>query len=89
LLCGRELAEPVTKHHLIPVSKGGRNLGTVLLHRICHSKIHSAIKDSELKKRFNTIDRLKTHPEIIKFIEWIRSKPPDFYAPNKLSNTRR
>jgi len=31
-LCGREMAEPYNKHHLIPMSKGGKNTPTVLLH---------------------------------------------------------
>jgi hypothetical protein len=88
-LCERPLAEPATRHHLIPVSKGGKFTPTVLLHKICHDKIHSAIKDSELKTKYNTIEKLRHHPEIIIFIEWIKNKPPDFYDSSKRSSKRK
>ena len=82
-LCDRELAPPCTKHHLIPISKGGKHTETVLLHKICHDKIHSVISEKELMKNYNTINKLKTHPELIKFIEWVSKKPPAFYDVSK------
>lgn len=81
LLCGRILEKPVDKHHTVPKSRGGRE--TVYLHKICHSKIHSVINEAELKKIYNSIDKLKKHPEINKFINWISSKPTSFYKRTK------
>lgn len=63
----------------MPISKGGAHTPTVLLHKICHNKIHSVITEAELLRYYNTIPRLKQHPEIDKFITWIANKPPDFY----------
>ena len=77
LLCGRFLTEPYDKHHIIPKSRGGNV--TVLLHRICHSKIHSVLSEKELETNFNSIEKLKDHLEIKKFIKWISGKPPGFY----------
>ncbi len=77
-LCEREIAKPFDKHHLIPKSKGGKD--TVFIHRICHSKIHSVLTRSQLAKGYYEIGKLKEHPEITKFVNWISSKPPSFYS---------
>ena len=76
-LCGRELEMPFDEHHVVPKSKGGSE--TVLLHRICHSKIHSVFTLTELRNHYFEFDKIKEHPEIQKFIIWINKKPPSFY----------
>lgn len=73
-LCNRELAEPYNRHHLIPVSKGGRQSETLLMHKICHDKIHAVFTETELKKYYHTIHRLHQHQEVSKFIKWIVKK---------------
>ncbi len=83
-LCGRTLAAPYDKHHIVPKSKGGRQ--TVYLHKICHRKIHSLLSEAELKHVFNSIDKLKEHPEISKFIKWISNKPPSLYKRTSKKN---
>jgi len=87
-LCNRELIKP-DKHHLIPKLKGGKNGDTVDLHRICHEKIHSIWTESELRDFYHTIDRIKTHEDIQKFIKWVAKKPSDFYSPMKMANRKR
>ncbi|RYY59650.1 MAG: HNH endonuclease [Chitinophagaceae bacterium] len=78
-LCGRELAEPCTKHHLIPVSEGGKGTTTVMLHKICHDKIHRVFTEKELKKKYYTIDLIQSSQSIREFVEWIRKKEPGYY----------
>ena len=78
-LCSRELAEPSNRHHLIPKSKGGKNTPAILLHKICHDKIHAVFTEKELKKYYNTFERLQQHEEMAKFIKWVRNKEPGFY----------
>lgn len=78
-LCGRDLAGPCNKHHLLPKSKGGKNTPTILLHKICHDKIHAVFKEIELKKHYNTIEKLQQHEEMVKFIKWVQNKEPEFY----------
>jgi hypothetical protein len=78
-LCGRPLAEPFNKHHLIPISKGGKHTETILLHNICHKKIHSVFREIELKRYYNTIERIKENEEIQKFIKWVGKKEPNYY----------
>lgn len=60
-------------HHLIPKSRGG--IDTVILHRLCHRQIHATLTETQLARTYSTIEALKNHPEIAKFIEWVRSKP--------------
>jgi len=64
-------------HHLVPKSKGGR--ATEYLHRICHRQIHALLSETELARYYNTADALRQHPEMQKFIAWIKTKPDDFF----------
>lgn len=78
-LCDRPLARPFNRHHLMPLSKGGKNTPTVLLHKICHDKIHAVFSGKELKRHYHTIDRLKEHEAMARFLLWVRQKAPEFY----------
>ena len=89
LICLRKmyLGSSVDEHHLIPKTFGGKE--TVTIHRICHQKIHSLFTERELQKQYHTIEALKTHPEMGKFILWVSKKPPMFYDHNdSLKNKR-
>ena len=78
-LCNRELAEPKVRHHLTPPSKGGRDSATVLMHKICQAKEHAVFTETELKNYYHTIDRLKEHDDIAKFIKWVSKKDLEFF----------
>ncbi len=88
-LCGRIMADPCNRHHLLPVSKGGKNTPAILLHKICHDKIHAVFTELELKKHYNAIDKIQQHEEIVKFMKWVRNKEPQFYDESvKLKNKK-
>lgn len=78
-LCGRPLAPPSNRHHLLPLSKGGRGTTTIFLHKVCHDKIHSVFTEMELKRHYNTMERLQQNEEIAAFIKWVRKKEPEYY----------
>lgn len=78
-LCGRPLAGLCNRHHLLPLSKGGKGTETVLMHRICHDKIHAVFTETELKRYYNTIVNLQQNKEIAQFIKWVRKKEPEYY----------
>lgn len=44
-------------------------------------------KDSEkeLESTFNSIEKLKKHVEIVKFIKWVSGKPSGFYKKSRKS----
>ena len=78
-LCNRPLAEPIVKHYLIPLSKGGRDTATILMHKICQNKVHAVFTETEQKSYYHTIERLQEQEEIAKFIKWVSRKDPEFY----------
>lgn len=63
-------------HHLVPKSKGGKK--TVGLHRVCHEQIHAIFTDSQLAKKFSTIEAILEDPAVQKFVVWVKSKRPGF-----------
>jgi len=76
-LCSREIPKHLMEaHHLIPKSKGG--VKTEFLHSICHRQIHALFSENELANHFNTVESLLSHPDFLKFISWVQTKPIDF-----------
>jgi hypothetical protein len=83
-ICDRLIPESQKDaHHLIPKSKGGKT--TEYLHRICHRQIHALFTEAELASKLNTADALLKHPEMQRFIYWIKTKPNDFYEKSRKS----
>ena len=89
-ICERELGNEkiISKHHLIPKSEGGRYSPTILIHNICHQKIHSVFSEKELRDEYHTVESLRNHEEIKKFIKWVANKDKDFYQRNKRMKRR-
>ena len=88
-ICGRE--ETLTRHHLIPRTRhhNKRNKReferavvreVVGICRSCHSQIHALLSEKQLEREFNTIAKLKGHPGVARFAEWIATKPSGFKA---------
>lgn len=88
-ICGRE--ETLTRHHLIPRTrhsnkKNKRDFPRPLVRQIvgicrpCHSQIHALLSEKELEREYNTVEKLKAHPGIAKFADWIATKPRGFKA---------
>ena len=80
-LCGRPLEVNADKHHLVPKAYKGKE--TVLIHKICHGKIHSVFTEKELATYYNTFDRLLENEHIQAFVKWVSKKDPDFYDTTK------
>jgi len=74
-------------HHLVPKSFGGRE--TVLLHRICHDKIHATLSERELARHYPSIEALLAHPEIKRFVAWVKRRPPGFGGGNRRKREER
>ena len=81
-LCGRPLTAdaPQSLHHLIPRLKGGARGPTVLLHQICHNEIHATLTETELARDYHTIEALRAHPRLARFIAWVAKRPPTFHS---------
>lgn len=93
-LCGRE-GLPLTRHHLIPRTRHNNKRNKrlfereevktrlALLCRACHRHAHAVLTEKEMEAAFNTIEALASHPEIAKFVGWIRTKPPGFQVSSR------
>lgn len=79
-LCNRPIPPdvPQSQHHLIPRLKGGRTGPTVRLHDICHREIHATLSESALAREYSTVEALRAHPRLARFIAWVRKRPPEF-----------
>ena len=88
-VCGREMipGKSIDEHHLIPKTFKGTE--TVLLHKICHHKLHTVFTEREMQHHYHTIERLLEHEEIQKFVKWVSKKDPEFYVRNKDTKERK
>jgi 5-methylcytosine-specific restriction endonuclease McrA len=83
-LCGRD--RPLTFHHLIPRQNHRR--GAFLrrfdkddmthrgawLCRDCHRMLHKTFDARTLGLELNTIESIRAHPDVQKFVAWVRKK---------------
>ena len=81
-LCDRPIPPDAkqSQHHLIPKLRGGKGGPTVLLHQICHNEIHATLTETELARDYSTIEALRAHPRLEKFIRWVGKRPPAFHS---------
>ncbi|MFL6540632.1 MAG: hypothetical protein ACJ8HU_07715 [Chthoniobacterales bacterium] len=97
-ICGRE--ETLTRHHLIPRTRHSnkrnkRDFERAVVRQVigvcrpCHSQIHALLSEKELEREYNSAAKLKTHPGVAKFGEWISSKPRGFRVAMQETNERK
>jgi len=61
---------------------------TVLMHRACHRQIHALFTETELARHYASAEALRAHPEMVKFIHWIKEKPNNFNPRIKRSRSK-
>jgi len=76
----------LTRHHLIPRTTHKRKrtkaqhskedmVGRLLMIcGGCHNQIHAVLSERELAEDFHNTEALFAHPEIAKYIKWIRGR---------------
>ena len=86
-LCER-LMDALTKHHLIPRTRHRKKRNKRLFEREevrtrilwicrpCHNHVHEVLSEKELEAAYNTREALLAHPDVHRFVEWIKVKPP-------------
>jgi hypothetical protein len=68
----------VDRHHWVPRSHGGREQAP--MHQVCHRKVHAVLSEAELARAYDSAEALRGHPEIARFVAWVRRKPPEWNA---------
>ena len=81
-LCQRPIPPDARQslHHLVPKLRSDKGGPTVLLHQICHTEIHRSLTEAELARNYATIEPLRAHPRLAKFIAWVSKRPPGFHS---------
>ncbi|MEL6672938.1 MAG: hypothetical protein AAFR61_12125 [Bacteroidota bacterium] len=83
-LCERKVAA-TTAHHLIPRTLHSNKWfkkrytreqmsQTIDLCRDCHRQVHRFIPHKLLGREFNEVAKIKAHPQMGPFIEWIKKR---------------
>lgn len=79
-LCDRVVPR-LTEHHLVPRQHTKRKKldpgETIDICPACHRQIHTLFDNRQLAQELNTIDALKFHPDVAKFLAWVRKQDPD------------
>lgn len=90
-ICDRDMVKGVSvdEHHFIPKSRGGKVDDKIILHKVCHQKLHQTFTNKELEKEYNTPEKCRSHPMLKKFIKWISKKDPEFMDKNIQANRKR
>lgn len=85
-LCGRTMKHGTTSHHLVPraVHRKSRYQKrftraqmqtTVEFCADCHRAVHDLLPDEkELADKYYTIELLREHPGIARFLQWVRKQ---------------
>jgi len=72
-LCNRKTPEEYReKHHLIPRCKNGKQVIPVCID--CGNQVHQLFTIRELRDVYNTVEVLKNHEGMQKWIRWIRKQ---------------
>lgn len=75
-LCERDVAL-YSSHHLVPKSRIKKSGKLIILCSACHKMIHRIFTNLELEKQYYNLLRIKSHPEIIKFLMWVQKQDPN------------
>jgi len=83
-LCGRE--KELTFHHFIPrtlhtnkwfkknFTRVEMSQGIYICEHDCHPEIHKFINEKEMGRDYNTLELLRNHPMVSKYIKWVRKQ---------------
>jgi hypothetical protein len=50
----------------------------VRLHHLCHREIHATLTEAEIARSYATIEALRAHPRLARFVAWVARRPPGF-----------
>ncbi len=77
----------VDRHHWVPKSEGGCE--TDAIHLVCHRMIHRVFDERELATAYANPAAVRAHPEIARFVAWVRKQPPEYVDWPKSPRKRR
>lgn len=90
-ICSRDMisGSSVNEHHFKPKSRSGKAEDKIMLHRVCHDKLHRIFTEKELELHYNTPEKCIEHDEIKKIVKWLTKKHPEFVDKVIISNNKK
>jgi 5-methylcytosine-specific restriction protein A len=73
-LCERK-GVPLTRHHLIPKARGGKDGPTVWLCPDCHALLHQMYDECEITRRLASVDVLRADERLMKDVRFVARQP--------------
>jgi hypothetical protein len=52
-------------------------LPTVRVCRACHRQLHALFSNKELASELDSLEKLKAHPAMQKFLNWVKKQDPN------------
>jgi hypothetical protein len=75
-LCERDV-ESTTAHHLVPRSRDKKSRKIISVCKPCHAMIHRIFSNRDLEQNYDDLEKIKNHPEVIKFVAWVKKQDPN------------
>lgn len=50
---------------------------TIAICSACHRQIHRLFDNAHLARELHTLEALKAHPKLERFVRWVRKQDPD------------
>jgi 5-methylcytosine-specific restriction protein A len=66
----------ITLHHLLPKEEGGEAVHRLPFCKPCHKQVHAMFSNKQLATSYESIEKLRTAPELATFLAWIRKQRP-------------
>lgn len=75
-LCGREAPSAVymERHHLVPVSRGGKHKEKIWTCIDCGDQIHQLFTNRQLSEEYDSLEKIRQDPRVQTYIKWIRKQ---------------
>jgi 5-methylcytosine-specific restriction endonuclease McrA len=73
-LCERGPIE-LTRHHLVPRSRGGAKGDAAMICPDCHGMLHQLYGEKEIAVRLSTLSALRADERLMKSVRWIAKQP--------------
>ncbi|MBM7554096.1 hypothetical protein JOC33_003009 [Thalassobacillus pellis] len=62
---------------------------TVQLCGACHRQIHALFHNDELARFYHTVERIADHPDVERYLRWVRKQDPRKRILTRKSNRRK
>lgn len=87
-LCDR-LGVKRSRHHLVPVAKGGKKGEVADICVLCHRTIHGLFSNKTLRDELNSIEAIRSDERFAAALDFIRKQAPRSYPRMRMAAKHR